>query len=71
MKYTRLTRVHHYYPGPTLESLDPSLKTAIIDYMEELGVNNELAEFIDLMALDKDQILYTKWLESTKKFLEK
>lgn len=55
--------------GPEYESLDPSLKKVLFDYFQELGVNDDLINFIEVMALDQDQRMYMKWLESTKHFL--
>jgi hypothetical protein len=57
------------YMGPGYETLDPALKKALFDYFQELGVNDDLINFIEVMSLDQDAKLYLKWLESTKNFL--
>ena len=57
------------YVGPDYESLDPALKKAMKDYLEELGINDDIMRFVESMALEQDQKLYMKWLQSSKKFL--
>ena len=69
LSHSRLSRSNYFYSGPDYHSLDPSLKKALNDYFTELGINGELANFIDAVALDKDQKIYLKWLEDSKEFL--
>jgi len=40
-----------------------------MDYLDTLGVNEELASFVEVLSLDKDQRLYLKWLQSLNTFL--
>lgn len=68
MKVNRLFRGVKTYAGPDVNSLDPALQKALIDYFSELGINDEMANFIDAMSLDRDQQLYMKWLKDSKEF---
>ena len=54
--------------GPEHSTLDISVQNALDEYFKELGINDDLATFIDGMALDKDQQLYMRWLQKTKDF---
>lgn len=69
LSHSRLTRSNYFYSGPDYHSLDPSLKKPLNDYFNELGINSELANFIDAVSIDKDQKLYLRWLEESKDFL--
>jgi complement component 1 Q subcomponent-binding protein len=57
------------YVGPDFETLDERLQTELRTYLENLGINDELASFIDVISVDKDQRLYSKWLNDVKNFL--
>jgi len=57
------------YNGPEFEDIDDKLQEAFDEYLAEVGMNNEICDFIDAMALDKEQREYIRWLNNTKKFL--
>lgn len=57
------------YVGPDFETLDERLQTELRTYLENLGINDELASFVDVISVDKDQRLYSKWLNDVKNFL--
>jgi len=59
------------YNGPEFEDLDEKLQEAFDEYLAELGMSSEVCDFVDAMALDKEQREYVRWLKSTKAFLEK
>ena len=40
--------------------------TAKLDYLNELGINDETAAFVEVTAIDKDQSLYINWLKICK-----
>ena len=62
----RMERVMEMYAGPEFHTLDDRLKTSVIDYLRDFGVNEHLAAFIEVYSLDKDQRIYMKWLEHLK-----
>jgi complement component 1 Q subcomponent-binding protein len=58
------------YNGPDFEDIDDKLQESFDEYLAEVGMNNEVCDFIDAMALDKEQREYIRWLQITKKFLD-
>ena len=40
-----------------------------MEFLDSLGVNEELASFVEVLSLDKDQRLYLKWLKNVNTFL--
>lgn len=59
------------YNGPEFEDIDDKLQESFDEYLSEVGMNNEICDFIDAMALDKEQREYIRWLKLSKAFLEK
>merc|ERR1712087_1038129 len=43
------------YNGPDFEDLDDKLQEAFDEYLGELGMSSEICDFIDAMAIDKEQ----------------
>merc|ERR1711972_823734 len=58
------------YNGPDFEDLDDKLQEALDEYLAELGMGGEVCDFVDAMAVDKEQREYVNWLSATKKFLD-
>jgi len=58
------------YHGPHFEDLDDKLQEGLDEYLAEVGINSEVCDFVDAMAVDKEQREYVRWLELTKKFFE-
>lgn len=58
------------YNGPEFEDIDEKLQEAFDEYLGEVGMNNEVCDFIDAVALDKEQREYIRWLKKAKEFLE-
>jgi len=58
------------YNGPEFEDLDEKLQESFDEYLGDLGMGSEVCDFIDAMALDKEQREYIRWLKNTHKFLE-
>ena len=52
------------YAGPPFENLDEDLQTFLERYLEERGVNAELANMIPDYIQVKEQKEYVRWLES-------
>merc|ERR1712151_361235 len=55
------------YNGPEFEDIDEKLQEAFDEYLAELGMSNELCNFVDAVALDKEQREYIRWLRLSKK----
>lgn len=58
------------YNGPEFEDLDDKLQESLDEYLAEIGMNSEVCDFIDAIALDKEQREYIRWLKNAKQFLE-
>lgn len=58
------------YHGPEFEDLDDKLQEAMDEYLAEIGMCAEICDFVDAMAVDKEQREYVRWLKNTKGFLE-
>ena len=57
------------YNGPEFEDLDDKLQEAFDEYLAEVGMNSDVCDFIDAMAVDKEQREYVRWLKTTQKIL--
>jgi complement component 1 Q subcomponent-binding protein len=62
-------RVEETYSGPEFKTLDERFQKEFSDILIELGINDDLASFIEVMAVDKDQRLYSNWLKNVKNSL--
>lgn len=58
------------YNGPEFEDLDEKVQEALDEYLAELGMNDDVCDFIDAAALDKEQREYVRWLGDVKAFVE-
>lgn len=59
------------YQGPRFEELDAALQNELLHYLDERGVNRDLALYLGALNFDKEQREYTNWLERVQKFVEK
>ena len=66
-KLTRFERSFNFYNGPDFSSLDERLQAALSEFLQGHGINEHLAAFVEIMAVDKDNRLYMQWLEDMKK----
>ncbi|THC89914.1 hypothetical protein EYZ11_010626 [Aspergillus tanneri] len=57
------------YAGPPFENLDEDLQTFMERYLEERGINAELANMIPDYIQVKEQKEYVRWLENVKNFV--
>ncbi|KAE8136372.1 mitochondrial glyco protein [Aspergillus pseudotamarii] len=57
------------YAGPPFENLDEDLQTFLERYLEERGINAELANMIPDYIQVKEQKEYVRWLENVKNFI--
>ncbi|KAJ1645668.1 Mitochondrial acidic protein mam33 [Dispira simplex] len=58
-----------YYMGPTFGYLDEDLKASFEKYLEERGIDGELALFIPDYIEHKEQTEYTRWLNQVHNFV--
>ncbi len=71
-EYTKnktLSFISAEYNGPLFESLDENLQDKMLGFLNSLGINEDLAVFIESTAVEHEQTLYVKWLENFKDFL--
>lgn len=57
------------YQGPRFEELDEGLQAELLHYLDERGVNADLAVYITALNFDKEQREYTQWLERMQAFV--
>ncbi|PWY92654.1 matrix protein [Aspergillus heteromorphus CBS 117.55] len=57
------------YSGPPFENLDEELQSFLERYLEERGINAELANMIPDYIQVKEQKEYVRWIESVKNFI--
>lgn len=57
------------YNGPIFDSLDENLQDKILGYLNALGINEDLALFIESSSLEHESKLYNQWLKNFEKFL--
>jgi complement component 1 Q subcomponent-binding protein len=58
------------YIGPQFETLDVGVQEEIIRYLQERGINDDLALFIPELTEYKEQKEYVKWLGKVKGFVD-
>lgn len=58
------------YAGPPISNLDPELQAMLDKYLEERGIDAQLASFLPEYVDYKEQREYVKWLDG-KRFFEK
>ncbi|KIY03277.1 uncharacterized protein Z520_01744 [Fonsecaea multimorphosa CBS 102226] len=58
------------YAGPPVEDLDPELQQMLHQYLEERGIDEELASFLPEYLDYKEQKEYVKWLEDLENFVK-
>ena len=52
------------YAGPPFQNLDPELQSMLERYLDERGINEQLASFVPDYVDHKEQREYVHWLES-------
>jgi len=58
------------YNGPEFEDLDEGMQEGIDEWLSSLGVSEELCDFIDAAAIDKEQREYMRWLSVFQKVVQ-
>lgn len=57
------------YNGPDFEDLESGLQESMDEYLSEIGVSDDIYDFIDSAAIDKELREYMRWLENLKGFM--
>ena len=57
------------YKGPEFSTLDESLQQGMFDLLRSHGINEEVAQVVEHMAIAKEQKLYARWLSQVKEFV--
>ncbi|EXJ88829.1 hypothetical protein A1O3_01893 [Capronia epimyces CBS 606.96] len=58
------------YAGPPISNLDPELQAMLDKYLEERGIDAQLASFLPEYVDYKEQREYVKWLDDVKQFVD-
>lgn len=58
------------YQGPVFEELDPKVQDALLDYLKEREIGDDMAAFICMYADYKEQTEYLNWLKELDSFIE-
>ncbi|GAV72377.1 MAM33 domain-containing protein [Cephalotus follicularis] len=59
------------YIGPEFKELDDELQDSLYDFLEERGINNDLAVFLHAYMKNKDKTELVRWMRTVKSFFEK
>ena len=57
------------YVGPEFNTLDELFQKRFGIFFEDLGINQELANFLIMLSTDKDERLYHDWLNKIRNFI--
>jgi hypothetical protein len=49
--------------------LDDKLQQELLEILVEIGIDDNLGSFIEVLSIDKEQRLYTNWLSNVKNSL--
>ncbi|KAJ4827135.1 hypothetical protein Tsubulata_024437 [Turnera subulata] len=58
------------YLGPDFRSLNREVQKRLEEYLEERGVNDELAFFLHEFMMNKDRVELIRWFEKIKNFVD-
>ncbi|XP_059643842.1 uncharacterized protein At2g39795, mitochondrial [Cornus florida] len=59
------------YMGPNFRDMDYKLRIALVEYLKERGVNDDLCVFLHDFMMNKDRIEFISWLNKVESYLEK
>ncbi|XP_074312720.1 uncharacterized protein At2g39795, mitochondrial-like [Silene latifolia] len=59
------------YTGPIVQAMDNELQDSLYDFLGERGIDDNLCVFVHRYIHYKHKAEYIRWMESTKKVLEK
>ncbi|KAJ0075774.1 hypothetical protein Patl1_34704 [Pistacia atlantica] len=59
------------YVGPEFKALDDELQDSLYEFLEERGINEQLAVFLHEYMRNKDRIEVIRWMQTVKSYIEK
>lgn len=59
------------YVGPQFREMDDDLQDSVYEFLEERGIDDNLAVFFHVYMKNKDKTECCRWLENVKSFIEK
>lgn len=57
------------YPGPEFQTLDEKFQQELLIFIKQLGIDDDLCSFIDVISIDKEQRLYSNYLKKLNNFI--
>lgn len=57
--------------GGLFRDLDDQLDDAILEFLEERGINDALAAFVHVYVKYKEKTEFIRWMETVKSFIER
>lgn len=64
-----LTYTGNEYLGPVFDTLEEGVQDAVYNLLDEYGVNEDLAEFVEETSMLHEQKLYVKWMKNLSEFI--
>lgn len=58
------------FNGPEFDDLDEKLQESMDEYLGELGVGDDVFDYIDASSVDKEHREYMRWLETVHGFMK-
>ena len=58
------------YNGPDFEDLDEGISEELGNWLTSIGLTDEVCDFIDASAIDKEQREYMRWLKNVESFIQ-
>lgn len=65
----KLDRPLTKYQGPELETIDEVLLQNLQEYIESLGIDDDLVSFVSEYSVHAEHPHYVKWLEDLRRFI--
>lgn len=57
-------------PRMNFNTLSPTLQTLIIQWLIELGINEDIGKFSEILSYSQERALYKHWLSSLRSFID-
>jgi hypothetical protein len=54
------------YQGPEFSVLDERVQQELIEFLAQLGIDDQLGSFIEVLSVDKDQRSYINWMKKVQ-----
>jgi len=55
------------YHGPEFNTLDQNLQLNFYDFFDSLGINNNIAQLLEALVIEKNNSLINNWMENLKR----